>query len=262
MKFAAVLALSLGGANAQLVCDIILPNMVSIDIQNDECCAAANVLLSASVIASGQGMMLQGQCLHQRQYSQYFPEGCTKDCAGPTDDAILNCVAGSSPKINVLYAAQHVACCNVYEDYGGSCQSAIFAGAKTGTGGMNAVAFGEFDQNGDHVMDFCVDFPCPTDPPPTDPCVCKPTWSMSQFNSNCADQLGCPAEACDNDRQGPWCEVVNPGCDGSWAKFDGENHLRYCSPPTEPTPGGNCRDCTNASANRSLLFSRLPCCSN
>jgi hypothetical protein len=263
MKFAAVIAFSLGAANAQRVCDII-PGMVSIDTQNDECCGAAIILVTAGAIGGGMGGMLGGECSHMQHYSQYFPEGCT-DCNGPNDSGILKCTAGSSPKLEVLHAARHVACCNVYTDYGGSCQSAIINGAKTGAGAMNGQVIGGFDANKDNLLDLCSEFACPTDPPPTDPCVCQDYWKSEQFNPNCVNQQGCPAEACDNDLGGPWCKVVNPGCDGSWAKFDGDSELRYCSPPvpTDPPPTAeNCRDCADATANRSLLFARLPCCSN
>ena len=52
------------------------------------------------------------------------------------------------------------------------------------------------------------------------------------------------------------------------AQCDGVSHCGRCvTPPSRsPTSNGpaqeNCRDCTTATANRSLLFARLPCCSN
>jgi hypothetical protein len=62
----------------------------------------------------------------------------------------------------------------------------------------------------------------------SDPCVCMPTWSMSKFEPNCANQQGCPASACDSDPLGPWCEVVNPGC----ATVESGESWAYCSPGT------------------------------
>ena len=66
----------------------------------------------------------------------------------------------------------------------------------------------------------------------SDPCVCMPAWSMSKVEPNCANQRGCPASACDNDPNGPWCLVLNPGC----ATAEGDGRWAYCSPGTMVVP--------------------------
>ena len=129
--------------DAQQVCDV-LPGMVSIDTQADECCGAAIILVSAGAIGGGMGGMLGGKCLHMAKYSQYFPGGCT-DCTGPNDSQITKCTKGSSPTLESMMAAQRVMCCNEYPDYGGLCQTAIIKGSKTGSGAMNGQVVGGFD---------------------------------------------------------------------------------------------------------------------
>jgi hypothetical protein len=57
-------------------------------------------------------------------------------------------------------------------------------------------------------------------------CVCAAMWDQSLYNPNCANQLGCPNGACDNDVN-TWCDVINPGCDTA----EGDDGIwSYCTP--------------------------------
>jgi len=163
MKLTPVLALAASAlytvTDAQLVCDV-LPGMVSLDTQADECCGAGIILVSAGAIGGGMGGMLGGKCLHMGKYASYFPGGCT-DCKGPNDSAITKCTAGSSPTLEMMMAARTIMCCSEYPDYGGLCQTAIIKGAKTGSGAMNSQVVGGFDSNGDGVMELCAEVTCP-----------------------------------------------------------------------------------------------------
>jgi hypothetical protein len=185
--------------DAQLVCDV-LPGMVSLDKQADECCGAAIALISATAIEVGMRSLLQGKCLHMDKYSQYFPEGCT-DCKGPNDSMIKQCAAGSSPKLEVMAAAQKVVCCKEYADYGGLCGDAVIKGGGTGYGAMNGQVLGGFDANKDGHVDLCATVQCVAAAPPTNaPSVqCEESVLFIFFQMNNA----CPS-ACDDEDN---CEI-------------------------------------------------------
>jgi hypothetical protein len=161
----ALVASTLHAVTAQKTCDV-LPGMVSLDKQNDECCGAAIALISAGAIGAGMGGMLGGKCLHMTNYAQYLPLGCT-DCKGPNDSAITKCAPGSSPKLETLMAAKQIMCCNQYADFGGLCEAAIIKGAATGAGAMNSQVVGGFDSNKDGKMELCADAVCVVAAPPS-----------------------------------------------------------------------------------------------
>jgi hypothetical protein len=173
MKFThALFAAVVGSVQSQLTCDV-LPGMVSLDTQDNECCGAAIVLVSAGAIAGGMGGMLGGACLHMTNYAEFFPDGCT-DCTQPGDDDIERYTPGSSPTLTTMAAAQVALCCK--EVGGGFCHQAIVAGAATGAGAMNSQVAGGFDWDGDGNVDLCADAWCgPTAPPTPAPPTASPT---------------------------------------------------------------------------------------
>ncbi len=92
----------------------------------------------------------------------------------------------------------------------------------------------------------------PTEPPTQDACAqCAANGALACFRDGVYNPHG----------------VYNPPGELK-AQCDGVSHCGRCvTPPSRsPTSNGpaqeNCRDCTTATANRSLLFARLPCCSN
>jgi hypothetical protein len=180
MKFTAIVAAAaVGSVQSQLVCDV-LPGMVSLDTQDNECCGAAIALVSAGAIAGGMGGMLGGACLHMGNYAEFFPDGCT-DCTPPGDaENIPSCTAGSSPTLTTMAAAQVALCCKEVE--GGLCHRSIVAGAGTGAGAMNSQVVGGFDEDGDGDVDLCAEIECvsgpsfaPTASPPTNAPTPAPT---------------------------------------------------------------------------------------
>ena len=61
-----------------------------------------------------------------------------------------------------------------------------------------------------------------------DACVCLAAWDLSEYDANCANQIGCPDPACDDDS--PWCVVANPGCPteesgGGWTYCDANTSI-------------------------------------
>lgn len=165
MKFTAIVAAAaVGSVQSQLTCDV-LPGMVSLDTQDNECCGAAIALVSAGAIAGGMGGMLAGACLHMTNYAEFFPDGCT-DCTQEGDaELIASCTPGSSPTLTTMAAAQVALCCKEVE--GGLCHESIVAGAATGAGAMNSQVVGGFDADGDGSVDLCADITCGTPSPPT-----------------------------------------------------------------------------------------------
>jgi hypothetical protein len=293
MKFAVVLALSFGATNAQLVCNVLPSVGASAGIQQDECCAAALIHISALFISWGAPQYAGGQCLHMNQYSQYFPEGCT-DCTGPYDSQ-MKCVPGITPTVEVTDAARQVLCCNNYEFYGRGgqlCKSAILAGMQTQMPSNPGDLFSVFES------DFlrCSDVTCGGPPPPR-------TFSPTKSPTSCEDTVGyvdskgysCSSyigQDCLNDKMlftlwgyssDEWQDIMNNclvSCGlcqekdvttTSHTTAPTKPPLIKAAPTTAPTKDGAtkaptkappCRDCTNTAANRKLLFARLPCCSN
>lgn len=173
MKFTAILAATaLATVHGQDVCDI-LPGMVSLDTQDNQCCGAAIVLVASGAIAGGMGGIIPG-CLLDG-YADFFPDGCT-DCTGSNDAGITNCVDGKSPAIENVVPASVYLCCTEID--GVLCEASIVAGAGTGSGGMNGQVIGGFDGDNDGHVDLCADVPCGTPSPPTpSPPTSQPTNS-------------------------------------------------------------------------------------
>lgn len=169
MKFTAIVAAAAAGCvQAQLVCDV-LPGMVSLDIQDNQCCAAAIVVVAGGAISTGQGGMLGGKCLHTENaaYAAFFPDGCT-DCTQPGDaENIPNCIPNGTPSIPDSMAGLEILCCKEVE--GVLCHQSIVAGAGTGSGGVNGMVVGAMDADADGGVDACatVVCPAPTPSPPT-----------------------------------------------------------------------------------------------
>merc|ERR1740124_1022847 len=58
------------------------------------------------------------------------------------------------------------------------------------------------------------------------PCVCVSTWTDEASEGSCGtEQIGCPAEPCDGDKEGRWCLTTEENCanvleGGSWVRCD------------------------------------------